>query len=319
MDVFGRRGRQQERATATLEYVGVAVATAVLLTGIAAGMRPGGTSIGESVAGRIGALVSGEAATWRWRTAREARTGGGSDPVRVSRDELRMEPMLPPVALWARGWETEREVAGATIDASASACALCASVEWSHELGPKAEAGSSGRYAGLAAGLELGGRMALISAELNAKAARRWGAGTSAFAQGRLRGTVGAEADAKATLVANREGVAVDATAGAMAGAVARAEVKTGVDLLGIAIRQSGRVEGWAGAGARGAAGVDVRRDSVSWRLGWGAALGLGGASEWSGSVDTSAVSPRHKRLARDALLASLSVTRFPVTSILRH
>lgn len=315
MDVFWRRDRHPERATATLEYVGVAVAAAVLLTGVAAGMRPGGATIGDTVAGRIGSLVSGDAASWRWRDARETRTGGGSDPVRVSRDELRMEPLLPPVAVWVRDWKAQLRAAGATFDLAASACALCATAEWSHELAPKAEVGSGGRSAGLAAGLELGGRLALVSAELTARAERRW-EGASAFAQGRVRGTVGAEADAQATLVASRDGVTFDASAGAMAGAVARAEAKAGVDLLGVAIRQTGRVEGWAGAGVRGTAGADIREGSLNWRFGWGAALGLGGAAEWSGSVDASGVPKRHRRLARDALLASLATTRFPLSGI---
>ena len=319
MDVFRRRGRQQERATATLEYVGVAVAAAVLLTGVAAGMRPGGATIGDTVASRIGALVSGDGAAWRWRGEKETRTGGGDDPVRVSRDELRMEPMLPPLAVWAQAWKVRHAVAGATIDVTTSACALCAAAEWSHELAPRAEAGSSGRFAGLAAGLELGGRLALVSAELNAKAARRWGTGANAFAQGRLRGTVGAEADAKATLIAGRDGVRGDATVGAMAGAVARAEAKAGVDLLGVAIRQTGRVEGWAGAGARGTAGVSVGDDTFDWRIGWGAAIGVGGAGEWSGQVDVSRVPASHRRLARDALIASLRITGLPVPIIPRR
>jgi hypothetical protein len=53
-----------------------------------------------------------------------------------------------------------------------------------------------------------------------------------------------------------------------------------------------------------------VRREgaTVSWRLGWGAALGLGGAAEWSGSVDASKVPASHRRPAREALHAALGV-----------
>ena len=306
MEIHGRRGRHRERATTTLEYVGLAVAAAVLLTGVAAGMRPGGEAIGGTVSGRIGALVSGDAASWRWRDARETRTGGGSDPVRVSRDELRMEPLLPPLALWSRDWRDQRELAGGVVvDVDASACALCAATGWSHELGPIAEGGSRGSFTGIVAQLEAHARFALVSAELGARASRDWGS-DRAFVQGRVRGMVGGEADATATLKASRDGLEVDAGAGAMAGAVARAEAKAGVDLLGIAIRGSGRIEGWAGAGARGAAGVQVDRDSVAWRFGWGGALGLGGAGEWSGQVDASRAPPSHRRLARDALLGSL-------------
>ncbi|MCW2920776.1 MAG: hypothetical protein JWL76_650 [Thermoleophilia bacterium] len=317
MEIHGPAATGHEHATTTLEYVGIAVAVAVLLTGVAAGVRPGGKTIGGTVSGRVGALVSGDAASWRWRDARERRVGGGTDPVRVSRDELRMEPFLPPVAVWTRDWNQRHDVAGVAVGLDASACVLCATTGWSHELTPRAETGSSGSFSGLVAKLEGQARLALVSAELGARANRDWGTNRT-FAQGRLRGTLGAEADAAATLTANRDRLDVGVEAGAMAGAVARAEAKAGVDLLGIAIRQSGRVEGWAGAGARGAAGVELRRGAVSWRFGWGAAFGLGGAGEWSGQVDATGVSPTHRRLARDTLVTSLRIAGLTLPTIPR-
>src|SRR5690606_30689675 len=102
-------------------------------------------------------------------------------------------------------------------------------------------------------------------------------------------------------------------------GAVARAEARAGLELLGVAIVQSVRVEGWAGAGARGTVGVRRSGDSVSWRVGWGAALGLGGAGEWSGTVDVSKVPPSHRRLARDALAAATAVARMPLLPLIHR
>ncbi len=313
MDVRRRGCRKQERATTTLEHVEVAVAVAVLLGGIATGMGAQGGSLGSGIGDRISAIVSGDRATWRWRDARERRTGGGTAPVRVSRDELRMEPLLPPLAMWADEWKHHAVAdGGATLDATASACALCASLEWSRELAPRATAGSDGPFAGLTASIEAAARVALASAEVGARAERRVGS-ARAFGQGRLRATIGGEADAAAEFAVARDGVTLDAEAGAMAGAVARAEAKVGIDLLGVAIRQSGRIEGWAGAGIRGTGGVRYDKGVVTWRVGWGAALGLGGAGEWSGQVDATGVSPTHRRLARDALAMSLRAAGMPV------
>lgn len=308
MDATWRDGSRHERGTTTLEYVGVAVAAIVLLAGVAAGMRPGGASIGVQVGERIGALVSGDRSSWRWRDAREVRGEVGSRRVRVSRDELRMEPMLPPIAWWSREWSRHANVGGTTVDVEATACALCASLEHSHRLGPLASTGSEDTHAGLAAGLDLGAKLALVSAQVNARAERRWGTAVRMHGSGRARTTIGGEADGYAQLTASRDRVVLDAEVGAMAGAVARAEAQLGLHVLGVAIQQSGRVEGWAGAGAKGAAGIEFRDGAIAWRFGGGGALGIGGAGEWSGEVDVSGIPVKHRRLARDALVTSLRV-----------
>jgi hypothetical protein len=123
----------------------------------------------------------------------------------------------------------------------------------------------------------------------------------------------GGQVDAAATAHLSRDGLDGELEGGAMVGAVARAEATAGVDLFGVAIRQSGSAEGWAGAGVRGAAALHAGGGVTSWRFGWGGALGLGGAGEWSGTVDASKVPATHRRLARDALLGAVRVAALPI------
>jgi hypothetical protein len=111
-------------------------------------------------------------------------------------------------------------------------------------------------------------------------------------------------------------GVDAEARAGVMVGAVAKAEGRAGVELFGVALEQTGSAEAWAGAGAKGVLGVHASQGRLQWRVGWGAALGIGGATEWNGAVDVSGVSDEHRRLARDALDATVAVTRFAVPAL---
>jgi hypothetical protein len=306
----------RETGATSLEYVGIAVAAALLLGGAAVGMRGGSGSIGDGIATRLGAAIDGEKASGRWRTAHEVRTGGGSTKVRVSRDELRMSPVIDPLAVWSGSVERSATIAGARTTVDARACVLCGALEWSHGLTRGAATGSDGSSAGIGGELTMHGRAALASGELNARVERDIGRAGAAFAQGRVRGTLGGELDAAATARLSRGAFDAELEGGAMAGAVARAEARAGVDLFGVAIRQAGSVEGWAGAGVRGAAGVHVGGGVTSWRFGWGGALGIGGAGEWSGSVDASKVPATHRRLARDALLGAVRVASFPIASI---
>lgn len=294
------RPRRPERATATAEWAGIAAVVAVLLVGLGGGLGGEGDALGRSIGARLGAIVSGEPR--RWRSARELRRGGGSVPVRVSRDELRMSPFLDEraVASHSREWTGER--AGIRGSLSTRGCLLCANAEWSHQLGPGAGIGSSGGHAGIAADVEATGRLALASAQVDGLIERDLGPHGAAFAQGRLRGTVGAEADAAARLQLAPAALDAEIDAGAMVGAIAKAEARAGIDLLGVSIRQAGRAEGWAGAGIRGTAGVRRTPGIVAWRFGWGGALGLGGAGEWSGTVDASAIPQRHREVAGSAL-----------------
>lgn len=305
------RGRGEAAAT-TLEHVGITVVVALLLAGVATGMGDHGGSLGARVGERIAALASGEGSTRRWRDARERRTGGGTEPVRVSRDELRLEPVVDPAALWHREWSDDRTLRGTRVQAHASACAVCASLEWSHDLGTGTRADGDGARTGLAAGVDGSIRLALAAAEATIQLDRTVG-DARVTAKGRVRGAVGAEADATGELQLGASAITAQVDAGAMAGAIARAEGKVGVDLLGVAISQSGRAEGWAGAGLRGTAGVHHEAGAISWRFGWGGALGLGGAAEWSGQVDASRVPESHRRLARDALLGGLRVAGISV------
>lgn len=296
-----------ERATATLEWAGVAAAIAVLLTALGSAVGDEGGTLGRAVGARLEAATTGEPR--RWRAAREARRGGGTVPVRVSRDELRMSPFIDEraVAAGSRGWSGER--GGVRGRLTARGCLLCASAEWSHGIGPSAGIGSEGRHAGLSAGVDVAARVALASAEVDGSLERGLGEAGRAFAQGRLRGTLGAEGDAAAQVQLGGSTIDAQVDAGAMVGAVARAEARAGLDLVGISIRQSARAEGWAGAGIRGTAGVRRSPGVTSWRLGWGGALGIGGASEWSGTVDASALPERHRRLGAGTLAALLRTT----------
>lgn len=303
----------RETGASSLEYVGIAVAAALLLGGTVVGMRAGADGIGSGVAQQLRGAISGERAGGRWRSAHEVRAGGGSTRVRVSRDELRMSPLLDPLALWRDSIERSTTIAGVRATADATACLLCGALEWSHGLSRGAATGSEGSRSGIGAEAALHGRLALAALEVNGRVERDAAGVGSAFAQGQARALIGGEVDAAATAQLSRGGFDGQLEAGAMAGAVARAQARAGVDLFGVAVRSAGSVEGWAGAGIRGVAGVTTGGGVTSWRFGWGGALGLGGAGEWSGSVDVSKLPATHRRLARDALLGAVRVAAFPV------
>lgn len=277
---------------------------ATLLVAIGTGFGSEGGTLGRVVGTRLEAALDGTPRRWRW--SREVRGGGGDVAVRISRDELRMSPAIDELAVASRAAAWSGERAGVRGELRARGCLLCVSGEWSRELRPGGEVGSEGARGGLAAGVEASGRLAFASAEADGRLERDVGSVGSAFAQGRVRGTIGAEADATARVHVDGSSIDAEVDAGAMVGAVARAEARVGVDLLGVAIRQSARAEGWAGAGIRGTAGVRRSPGVTSWRFGWGGALGLGAATEWSGTVDASAVPAGHRRLAGAALTAAL-------------
>jgi hypothetical protein len=304
-----RQGRAEAAAT-SLEFVGIALAAAVLLGGVATGVARHAAPIAGTITSHVSTLVAGEQPTRRWRDTAEVRRGGGSEPARVSRDDLRIAPVLDRAAAWQGSIERGGEIGrtGARGRLQARACMACVHSEWAHELGPAAPPDdAAGDRSALAARGSIDGRVALVAAQLDGRIDRRLGRHGSVGASGRVRGTVGVEGNVDATARAGRGVLEASVDAGAMAGASVRAQARFGIDLLGISIEQHGRAEAWAGAGARGTAAVTRDGGKVSWRLGWGAALGVGGAGEWSGSVDVSGVPKRHRRLARDALLAVLA------------
>lgn len=336
--------RRREAGATTIEYVGLVAAVAALLGILAVGIGGSGPGLGNAAGSRIVRLVAGEhspsvATRERTRTAapaqarslelgrlaravplrgklrawHERRVSGGDEPVHVPRDDLRLSPILPPLAAWERRAEGRGDAAGFDVHRDARACLLCTALESSREFSAGARTGAGGGQLGLEASADLEARMAIAAIDVGARARRRV-LGADVEAQGRARGLVGGEASAHATLRLGRDAQELEVEGGAMAGAAAKAEGRVGVELLGIAIQQSGRVEGWAGAGARGTVGVRREGARIDWRFGWGAALGLGGATEWSGSIDVSDVPPRHRRLARRALLTSVQLATFGVT-----
>ncbi len=304
----------REAAATSLEFVGIAVAAATLVGGIAVGLNGHGGSIGHVVGAAVGELIEHGAAKRHTRTAHELRVTGGSLRVRVSRDDIRMTPVLDPRALWR--WDESRETTthGIRASATASACVVCASWEWDRSLGM--ETGSGKR--GLVGSANAAARFALASVQAQASATRELGDNGSIELRTRARAMVGAEATADAEASVTSSSVDAQLEAGAMAGAVARAEAKSGVELFGIALQNTASAEGWAGAGAKGAVEMHASKGRVNWRFGWGAALGLGGAAEWSGELDVShaRIPAQHRRLARDALRSSIAAIR-PIAPML--
>jgi hypothetical protein len=325
----GVRGtRRRERATTTLETVGLAVAVAVLVGGIATSMAGSGSPLGEAVGARVEQLVDGEHASAdvsasariarkRTRTWHERQWSGGDDPLHVPRDELRLTPIIDPLAIWIDEWHRQGRVAGVDSRIEVRACAMCTALEWSHGIRSGAGIDERGSDVGFEGTIRAAARLALVSADATIRARRELGP-MAVSGQGRGRVTLGGDAEGEATLRLSRATQQLELDGSAMAGGVARAEGRVGVDLLGIAIRQGGRAEGWAGAGARGTIGVRREPDRLSWRFGWGAAVGLGGAAEWSGSIDISHVPQRHRDLARRSLLAAMHLGPFPVTPFIR-
>jgi hypothetical protein len=311
----GRRHTRRERGTTTLEAVGLAVAIAGLLGAVATSLGGSGAPMGDAVAGRMQELVAGDVASLpsgRRRTWHERRREGGTDPVRVPRDELRMDPVIDPHAMWSREWQAQGAPAGIASRADVRACAMCTRLDGSWGVRSGAGLDERGGDVGFEGTLRVAARIALASIDASVRA--RHDAGPVALS-GQLRGraTVGADAEGEAKLRLSTHAQELDLDGTAAAGAVARGEARMGVDVLGVAIRQGARAEGWAGAGARGTVGVRHERDRVSWRFGWGGALGLGGAAEWSGSIDVTRVPRRHREVARAGLASALRVGPLPV------
>lgn len=328
---MSRRPPTREAATTTVELVGMVAAAAVLTAVLALGMRAAAPNTVREVGTRLERLVAGEArqstrAHWsssrtqqpvrRFRAAEERRAGSGDRDARVSRDDLRLTPTVPPIALWEGSRALTTAVGGATTRADVRACLICAGTSWhvdphsglhaTADLTAAAARSTPGPTVGLDAGAQA--HLALVAVEAGVTTHHTAGA-VSASGSARARALIGADLDARATIDVGAAEQSVELRGGAMAGAVVRAEAKAGIELLGVAIEQSGRAEGWAGVGARGVVAAHRSEGRIDWRFGWGAALGLGGAAEWSGSIDISRVPTRHRRLARDALAAGLLAT----------
>lgn len=293
-----------ERAIATLEFTGLALGIGLLIATSTLSMRSAGPSVGARAGERLQALVQrpegAKSLPRRWQWQHEERTGGGASPIRVRRDQIRMSPVINPIAWWSTRLERKGvPVAGINAEGGLNACVLCLGAEWSHDanVGVTKEADTAPNQ-----GVQLSGegsvRAALASAQMQGSISRSLGASNGhAALRGSARATAGSEADASADIRFGAREVAANLEAGAMVGAAARAETRVGVNLLGIAIQHNARAEGWAGAGLRGSAGITFSNGSLAWKLGWGGALGLGGATEWSGSIGISKSTSSHRKL----------------------
>jgi hypothetical protein len=320
---------QSERGATLVEFIGLAVVLGVLVLAVGTRLRASGADLGIGSAERLTSLVAtaparsapaavSTASTW-WsrprelrasrRTAHEVRTGGGTLPARVSRDDLRVAATTPDHA-----WRDERvrgtgDAYGAQWRFEAGACALCTAIGWDRAL--EATAGSTKHRAGIAGTATVDAHASLAAVSASARVARTFGPvrGT-ATASGRA--LVGADATATARLELEHARQDLELDAGAAVGATARAEVRTGISLLGAAAQQASSVEGWAGVGARGRLAIQHERGRVSWSFGWGAALGFGGAVSTRGSIDITGVPERYRSTARRALAAAVHATLGP-------
>ncbi|MBC7460532.1 MAG: hypothetical protein H7287_04150 [Thermoleophilia bacterium] len=307
------RGRRREGGATSVEFVGIAVAMAVLVGGMAQQFtgRPAG-AIAAAIPQRIAAALEGSSNA---HSARERRTSGGTVAARVDRDDLRLDPVVPPVA--ARRGELDRSVrvAGFDIRLTGEACALCIRIGERHSAATGATRDAKSAGPGGQAAASVDARFALVAAELGARVERSIGFGfggpTLVTGQARLRGIVGGELEGTAKLVATKANQRLELGGSAMAGAAGKAEAKAGLDLFGISIQQSARAEGWAGAGARGGITVEHHGASFSWDTGWGAALGLGGAVGWSGTIDLSGLAQTRAE-ARSMLSDALAAVSLP-------
>ncbi|MCW2960107.1 MAG: hypothetical protein JWM90_494 [Thermoleophilia bacterium] len=310
-----------ERGSSLVEYVLLGAAAATLLVALSTSLGDDGDQLGGAVGVRLGDIVAGRArgaqvvrpaevfpmARGTVRGVRERRTGGGTAPARVGRDDLRLSPTKPARAIWQDGTRRSGTTAGTRWTLDASACALCIGVGFEQAL---TAGGTTGRGQRAATGLDGEAtaqvHAALAAVEARAGAARDLGsARVSVDANGRA--LVGADAELTGNAALSATSQSIDLRAGAMAGAVARGKGRVGIELLGVAIEQSAAAEGWAGAGARGTVGVHRTSTRVAWTFGWGVGLGLGGAVDWSGSIDVSRMPARHRALARSTLRAASS------------
>jgi len=303
-----RCSSHRQRGATTIEFVGLAVAVALLLGGVGQAIGKGGGAevIARAIPDRIADAFEGG----KGSRVEERRAGATKGPARVSRDDLRMDPIVPTVARAQVAAERRMRLAGFDVHVEAKGCALCLQVGERHSLVTGAIKDSAANGTGAQVGAQMNARAALVAGDLGLQAQRTVPLGRAGDAvvtvQGRASGTVGAEIDIKAKVTATRGVQAIDVGGTAMAGAAGKGETRVGLELLGISITQTARGEGWAGAGARGT--LAARRDATgfAWNTDWGAALGLGGSGGWGGTIDISGVSPRHRALA-GSLLATAS------------
>lgn len=323
-----------------MEFVGIAAAAAVLLGGLGVGLSGQGRAMAGAIVDGIHGAVEGafggddRGASRRampkrpihemaaLTIARERRWETSDDAPRVARSDLHMSPVLPSLSVWDRTKDGRHDgPGGTTATGSARVCLMCVDAGWRDGL----DAGLStsgtldpakGDF--INADVRAEGRVALAGVDLIGIVQQRSGL-VDWKLQGRGRATVGAEADGRLTGRVGRDGFELAAGGGAMAGAVIRGEARAGVDLLGVAVTTRGRAEGWAGAGVRANASVSRRGAVVTWDAGAGAALGLGGAVDWGGSVDTSKLAPKHRNVATATLAAAASVVLPGSSTFLRH
>jgi hypothetical protein len=320
-----------ERASSTVEFVGMAAAAAVLIGGLGIGLSGQGAAVARAIADGLHHAIAGDADPGRaaparsapslraesfamtdhaYRSARvahERRWETSEDAPRVPRSDLRMNPVLPSLSIWRASRSGNISgPAGLSASGTATTCLVCVDAQWRDGFQTGVITSSSFKPGSgdlVNADVRAEARVAAVGVDLLGIVQQRAGWGGWKI-QGRARATVGADADGRIQARAGRDELALTASGGAMAGGVVRGEARAGIDLLGAAATARARVEGWAGAGVRGTASVSRRGSVVTWDAGAGAALGLGGSVEWGGSIDVSHVRASHRSVA----LATLGI-----------
>lgn len=315
-----------------VELVAAAVAVAVLAVAMGGAVRERGAPLGRAVGHELRVAATGPAGagdstrpvrsttaersgSWSAERGRSWASGPTGQPTGAR--------LLPPTSR-AHQWavhEGEYSAAAGTgtrgAAATASWCAGCAGYEagWSTAAGPERRRGEAATPFGLqgtAGGL---GYVSVVEGRVVVDG--RWTQGpVRAHGDVSLTARLGADADAEARAIVAPGVARVSVGASARAGAIARVEQRAAANLGGVAVSQSLAAEGWAGAGARGQLDAGWERGTVSWRTGAGAALGLGGAFEWSGSVDVAAAAAGARRaatrLGREAVAAGMPLPWIP-------
>lgn len=306
-----KKVRTRELAFSSVEWTLLLAIALVIGAGTSAIFKLDTPKLSEGISASIsdGIWQKKNAANKKWAGVRIESLGSSSASHKLSAKELQLHPFTPTLSAWKKEASSSTQKAGVAINATANICSLCANINWRKNfkegIALKGAAKKRSKRSLIDAGIEAQGRGALLSTELllNLKKSARYAAGE---AQGRARGTIGVETDASLNATVSEKGIGAEVKAGAMAGAVAKAEVRAGVNLLGLALTSSGRVEGWAGAGAKGELGVKLATNGISWNIGGAAAWGLGAGGQWKGAIDTSSVPKRYKQVAQATIATSL-------------
>lgn len=287
----GWRTPGSQTGTSALEFVGIVAAIAMLVAATAPAMSGGGASAAARIAGTLRAAVDGTVTLFE-RHGSDHRTVGIGDGAPHPRPSI--DSGKPKYALIEARREFAADWGPFGYRGDVAGCAVCA--DWSHSLssgiGPARGNGSRGKDRGadgLWALYDTGANVSLLRASTqhalgfeNDYVDARLGVAGSAGVGGELSGS--------ARLAVGRQRQELHLKGTTIAGATVRGEQDAAINFLGIAIRERAGVEGWAGAGATGAAHLSHEAGVFTIGGRGGGALGLGGAFDLEATIDTTGV-----------------------------